>query len=112
MTGKLLLAALFISTLITSPVAHAQRVESPSRQAARREVAVTFDDLPFVHVPSVEKQREMTRKLLGSVAAHNVPAVGFVNENKLLTEGARDEARVALLRMWTDAGIELGNHTF
>jgi len=112
MIGKLLLAALFISTLITSPVAHAQVVESPSQRAARREVAVTFDDLPFVHVPSVEKQREMTHKLLRSVAAHDVPAVGFVNENKLLNEGARDERRVALLRMWTDAKLELGNHTF
>ncbi len=114
MIGKVLLAALFISTLIASPIAHAQAVESSSRQAARREVAVTFDDLPFITVTRVgiEKQREMTRKLLRSITAHNVPAVGFVNENKLLNEGARDERRVALLRMWTDAKLELGNHTF
>lgn len=108
MKRAFLLFAFFIAALSAPSVARAQAVGS----SLRRAVAVTFDDLPFVHVPSVEKQREMTQKLLRSVAAHNVPAIGFVNESKLLNDGERDEARVALLRMWTDAGLELGNHSF
>jgi peptidoglycan/xylan/chitin deacetylase (PgdA/CDA1 family) len=44
-----------------------------------------------------------------------VPVVGFVNEGKLFLEGegpAEVAARTSVLRMWTDAGFELGNHTY
>jgi peptidoglycan/xylan/chitin deacetylase (PgdA/CDA1 family) len=44
-----------------------------------------------------------------------VPAVGFVNEDKLVVDGeglAEREARIGLLKMWLDAGLELRNHTF
>ncbi len=57
----------------------------------------------------------MTRKLLDAVAAHGIPAVGFVNEGKLDVEGegaAERAARVGVLRLWIDAGLELGNHTY
>jgi len=110
MKREFLLLVFFIAVLIAPSVARAQAAESSSRRA----VTVTFDDLPVVSVEprNIKTYREVTTKLLGSIAAHNVPAIGFVNESKLLNDGARDEARVALLRMWTDARLELGNHSF
>ena len=54
----------------------------------------------------------MTHRLLGTLAANKVPAVGFVNEGKLGPEGSPSAERVARLREWRDAGFELGNHTF
>jgi len=79
-----------------------------------REVAVTFDDLPVISVTraDVASHRAITTRLLEAVAAHGVPAVGFVNEENLLESGVAAPARVALLRQWLDAGLELGNHTF
>jgi len=77
-----------------------------------REVAVTFDDLPVAGTRDIAVQREITRKLLHSIASNKVPAIGFVNENKLLDGGVRDERRVALLQQWLDAGLDLGNHSF
>src|SRR5712691_7537705 len=50
-----------------------------------------------------------------ALAASREVAVGFVNEGKLFVkdEGPADvAARTAVLRMWTDAGFELGNHTY
>jgi peptidoglycan/xylan/chitin deacetylase (PgdA/CDA1 family) len=60
-------------------------------------------------VPALEA---MTRRLLASVRDAGVPAIGFVNEGKLAPGGRREEARVALLTRWLDAGFELGNHTY
>ncbi|MEO8274975.1 MAG: polysaccharide deacetylase family protein [Thermoanaerobaculia bacterium] len=85
----------------------------------RRSVAVTIDDLPGP-VAGVLSNRPadlatMTKKLLAALAEHSVPAVGFVNEGKLVVAGegpAEFAARVELLRLWTSAGFELGNHTY
>jgi peptidoglycan/xylan/chitin deacetylase (PgdA/CDA1 family) len=91
----------------------------PNAHAAGRAVAVTFDDLPAapagVVANDVATLDDLTRKLLGAVRKHGVPAVGFVNEGKLFVEGAGPrevEARTGLLRRWLDAGLELGNHTY
>jgi peptidoglycan/xylan/chitin deacetylase (PgdA/CDA1 family) len=91
----------------------------PQTPATLRAVAVTFDDLPASSAGMVSNDvatlTEVTRKLLEVVRGHGVPAVGFVNEGKLFLEGARPgdvAARTAVLRMWLDAGLELGNHTF
>lgn len=77
-----------------------------------REVAVTFDDLPatgqtnnFVH------QKYVTDSLLAKLKAEKVPAIGFVNEFKIVKYGEIDE-RTELLKRWLDEGHELGNHTF
>jgi len=53
----------------------------------------------------------MTERLLAALTRNGVPAVGFVNEAKLYRRDEVD-ARIALLRRWRDAGMELGNHTF
>ncbi len=87
--------------------------------AGDRSVAVTFDDLPGppggLVSNDVAALRENTRKLLGTLTDRGIPVVGFVNEGKVFVEGegsAGAEARKSVLRMWTDAGFELGNHTY
>jgi peptidoglycan/xylan/chitin deacetylase (PgdA/CDA1 family) len=91
----------------------------PHTRAPERAVAVTFDDLPAtpagVVANDVASLQELTRKLLSAVRKHSVPAVGFVNEGKLFVEGRGPtdvDGRIGLLRMWLDAGLELGNHTY
>ncbi len=81
--------------------------------AQSREVAVTIDDLPVVSPrKDLKVRQEITKKLLAKVKKAKVPAIGFVNENKLYKDDKRDETQVNLLRMWLDSGLELGNHTF
>jgi peptidoglycan/xylan/chitin deacetylase (PgdA/CDA1 family) len=88
-------------------------------RAETRAVAVTFDDLPATAVGMVANDvaslTAMTRSLLNAVRKHGVPAVGFVNEGKLFHPGAPAgdaEGRMAVLRLWLNAGLELGNHTY
>jgi len=75
-------------------------------------IAVTIDDLPLngPRIPLVDLQR-MTKQLLETFRKNNVPVVGFVNESLLFLDGETDQ-RIALLRSWSDSGVELGNHTF
>ena len=83
--------------------------------AAARSVAVTFDDLPIAGVlpRDIDASRELTRKLLGAIAAHHVPTIGFVNEDKLnAANGVVDTQRVDLLKRWLEAGLELGNYSY
>jgi peptidoglycan/xylan/chitin deacetylase (PgdA/CDA1 family) len=87
--------------------------------AAEKAVAVTIDDLPAPGGGLVQNTvaglRENTRKLLAACRKAGVPVVGFVNESKLVAPGETDEdraAREAVLKLWTDNGFELGNHTF
>jgi peptidoglycan/xylan/chitin deacetylase (PgdA/CDA1 family) len=79
-----------------------------------RMVAVTFDDLPGIAQGdrSLAAHARITEGLLGQIRAHRVPAIGFVNEEKLLTDGRVDDRRVDLLRQWARAGLELGNHGY
>lgn len=82
-------------------------------QVADRKIAVTIDDLPVISTRTDPKNRkEITRKLLGHITKAKVPAIGFVNENKLYAGDKRDEKQIDLLRMWLAAGLELGNHTY
>lgn len=78
-------------------------------QRPQREVAITFDDLPALG--PLTQMRSITERLLRTITANQIPAIGFVNEGKLHFAG-EDEARTALLQMWVDAGLELGNHTY
>ncbi len=74
-------------------------------------MAVTFDDLPSPQYYDVAPLRELTSKLLKSITSNHIPAIGFVNENNLHERGEMARAP-AILKMWTDAGLELGNHTY
>ena len=103
--------ALIAALLITAPHLHTLAVE--------RSVAITFDDLPGAGagtvVPDAAGLEALSRKLLSALRLHNVPAIGFVNEAGLRLDGpfVDDRARrVGILRLWLDAGLELGNHTY
>ena len=85
----------------------------PRGQIIHREVAITFDDLPLQERQlSIRMQADLTRALLQSITSNHIPAFADVNEGKLYVGGNPDPARVRLLKMWLDAGVELGNHTF
>jgi peptidoglycan-N-acetylglucosamine deacetylase len=90
-----------------------------SVSAAGKAVAVTIDDLPAPGGALVQNTvaglRENTEKLLAACRKAGVPVVGFVNESKLVVKGETEAdraAREAALKLWTDNGFELGNHTF
>src|SRR5262245_56236586 len=77
-----------------------------------KEVAVTIDDLPL-NGPQRDAGglRVMTDKILAAINKHQIPVVGFVNESLLHVSGEAD-ARIMILKAWSDGGVELGNHTF
>jgi peptidoglycan/xylan/chitin deacetylase (PgdA/CDA1 family) len=82
-------------------------------QKPQRFIAVTIDDLPVVSTrKNLKNRQQITKKLLNHITKAKVPAIGFVNENKLYTNDKRDEAQVDLLRSWLNSNLELGNHTF
>lgn len=85
-----------------------------SAAMGQRSIAVTIDDLPVVSTnKTLAHRQKITKDLLKHVKNANVPAIGFVNENKLYAAGdKRDEPQIDLLRSWMNAGMELGNHTF
>jgi peptidoglycan-N-acetylglucosamine deacetylase len=77
-----------------------------------KEIAVTIDDLPLNGSRiELKRLRAMTGKILSGIKRHQIPVVGFVNESLLYISGETD-ARIALLKSWSEAGVELGNHTF
>jgi peptidoglycan/xylan/chitin deacetylase (PgdA/CDA1 family) len=103
--------------VVVSAIRRVLAAALPPARAAARAVAVTFDDLPAGSAVAgdLASLRLLTERLLESVRRHGVPAVGFVNEGKLFAGGAAPaevEGRTALLRMWLDAGLELGNHSY
>lgn len=117
--SRLLVLAL-ASTLIglsgtvygAAPASNCNPGTSQDSPGSNLRVAITLDDLPFADKNlSLGKQQTETAKLLRALKAHDVPAIGFVNENKLLAKGEVD-ARIGLLRAWLNAGITLGNHGF
>src|SRR6185436_542983 len=72
-------------------------------------VLVSVDDLPIAGGanPAPEERRRITRGLLATLARHHVRAVGLVTWSNV-----HDAADLDLLRMWLDAGHELGNHSW
>jgi len=95
--------------------ARAASRDVPAKTArAKRRVAVTFVALPAVHTFYNPRAEKDTRRLLSTLAASQIRAVGFVNENQLYDAeagGRLDEERVRLLDLWLDAGHELGTQT-
>lgn len=99
---KFLILVLILSSALAIPA-----------QKPQRFIAVTIDDLPVVAKDSnLQKRQKITRKLLGHLKKKKIPAIGFVNENKLYREEKLVAEEVDLLKAWLDAGLELGNHTF
>ena len=76
--------------------------------AAEREVAITIDDLPRGGDAGCESAPllAMTEKLMQPFREQRISVAGFVN-------GARcPEVQARALKIWLDAGAELGNHTY
>jgi len=96
-----------ILVLLTSAAAaHAQTTP-------KRLIAFTIDDLPVVSTRrDINNRREITKKILGHIKKAKIPAIGFVNEGKLYSNGKLDDAQIDLLRQWAAAGLELGNHSY
>lgn len=98
--------SLFLGFIITAAFASANAQN-------RRQIAITIDDLPVVSTRTDLRNRQLiTHKLLAQIKRQRVPAIGFVNENKLYSGEKVDEQQVDLLRSWLDAGLDLGNHTY
>lgn len=75
-----------------------------------REVAITFDDLPRGgdrRGGDLDSVRKMTRKLVGPL--EGVPVTAFVNAGR---GGLQAAGLQEILKLWLDAGAELGNHTY
>jgi peptidoglycan/xylan/chitin deacetylase (PgdA/CDA1 family) len=86
---------------------------TPAAGQVPRRVVFTYDDLPAnIYRGDVATMREVTDGLLAGLRRHRIPAIGFVNESKLFTDGTLEDARVALLRAWLEGGLELGNHSY
>lgn len=100
------IAASYVIVSFSSTRPQAQTVAPPSRQ-----IAITFDDLPSVPVYDVPQMKALTTKLLATLKENKVPAIGFVNEGKMHQPNEL-EARSAVLKLWVEAGFELGNHTY
>lgn len=79
-----------------------------------KQLCVTIDDLPVVAygITDTTYQRDIIAKLTHDLTRVHVPAVGFVNEQKLNDATGLSPFRVSLLEQWLDAGMELGNHTY
>lgn len=85
-----------------------------SATVAAAEMALTFDDLPYVAAPYKEtlpKAQKTTAAILDTLREFQAPATAFVNEERLQVPGEVDE-RIELLRQWIKEGATLGNHTF
>lgn len=95
-----------LSIFFSVPVPPVQGGETP-----KRSVAVTFDDLPGNSVRDFAVKRAFNEKLVASIQRNKVPAIGFVNEGQCYDGDTLQRSRIEILKLWTDAGLELGNHT-
>src|SRR5512140_1529638 len=81
---------------------------------AERRVAITIDDLPVAqsgrNACEFSRLRDLTRRLLEPFRTGRVPLTGFVVAGNC--EALSAEQKRGVLRLWTGAGAELGNHTY
>lgn len=77
-----------------------------------RQLAITIDDLPRGGdggASDLTGLRAMTRDLLRPFREQRIPVIGFVNagRSQLDASGLQE-----VLKLWLDAGAELGNHSY
>lgn len=89
--------ASLVSGLLITPL-------SDARQDTGPRIAITIDDLPWNGPAPAEGRDVATERLLEALAARGVVATGFVR-----CAGIAPDA--ALLRMWLERGMSLGNHS-
>ncbi len=107
-------SVLALLALLAAGTALAGPANGTTGTGAVRTMAVTVDDLVGVSVAGgrPEDFRAAAEKLVGKLREAGVPAVGFVNMAKVYVEDKESPEMAALLDLWLDAGMELGNHTF
>ena len=79
-----------------------------------KQLCFSFDDLPLVSygINDTVYQQKLMSKLINSLKNNKIPAIGFVNEKKLYTDGKLNQFQVELLKSWVHNGLDLGNHTY
>lgn len=98
---------LIITTFVTAQVR-----KSPT---LNRQMAVTFDDLPKV-IPQPVRPEDTNQtylsilRIINILHSHRAPASGFVVG--ISVERNDRAANVAMLRLWVNAGLTLGNHSY
>ncbi len=82
--------------------------------AQNKKICITVDDLPTVSygLNTPEFNLKLTQNIVKAFKAYNVPAIGYVNEQKLYNNSKLVKSSVALLELWLQNGMELGNHTY
>jgi peptidoglycan/xylan/chitin deacetylase (PgdA/CDA1 family) len=83
-----------------------------------RIISITLDDVPLqplvpgdVTLPSVRVVSRITLRIIDALHRAGAGATAFVNEGPLRWYPDVSD-RVAILRLWLDGGVELGNHTW
>jgi len=84
------------------------------QNSVKNKIAVTMDDMPMQAIDSYSGKElaDVFNKIITAFKKENIPVIGFVNEDKLISDGKHSQSRIALLEKWLDAGLDLGNHTF
>jgi peptidoglycan-N-acetylglucosamine deacetylase len=95
----------FLFLLLFALSASTARAQKP-----QLEVAITVDDLPqHGDLPPGMTRSDIARSMIATFRAKGVPEVyGFMNAKRI----ADDPDRQASLKLWVDAGLALGSHTF
>jgi len=80
----------------------------------QKQVCFSIDDLPVVNygIKDSTYQKDLFNKIITSLKANSVPAIGFVNAKKLYDHTGVIQYQVDLLKKWLASGLELGNHTY
>lgn len=75
-------------------------------QSDRYEIAITIDDVPWSGRarPQGPALVVATQRLLEALASHSAPAAALITCDNVRTD-------TTALRVWVDAGLELGNHS-
>ena len=118
---RMLLRSVMCVACIAVPAQQPNLAQQPagavSADQVDRRVVITMDDLPGAmpasdtNVGSLADVQRYNRAITAVFRKHHAQAIGFVNEAKVEVANERD-ARAALLKLWIDAGLDLGNHTY
>ncbi len=96
--------------MMVAVIASAYGAEPPVRR-----IAITFDDLPKVvpppaHPEDVNQTYLSLVRIISTLRAHHAPAIGFVIGKNV--DGPGREPYRAMLRLWLNSGLTLGNHSY
>lgn len=107
---RALITLFIVSAVTVLALVTWQRPWSPS--GPPRTIVITVDDVPYApQADDLPAMQRATTRFLAVLKQHEVPAIGFVNEDKVVRIGETD-SRTALLEQWLAAGMELGNHNY